>query len=62
MRPGSAPIRCTHPAFLLQAGDPRRPQFLDLHKLGMPRMNGQIITFAPTIEALSAAPASALDA
>jgi hypothetical protein len=60
MRPGLAPILCTHPTFLLQAGDPRRPQFLDLHKLGMRRMNGQIIAFARTIEALSAAPASAL--
>lgn len=60
MRPGSAPFRCTYPAFLLQAGDPRRPQLLDLHKLGMRRMNGQIVAFAQTIEALSAAPGSAL--
>ena len=52
----AAPI----PAFLLQAGDPRRPQLPDLHKLGMRRMNGPIVAFAQAIEALGAAPVSAL--
>jgi len=32
----------------------------DLHKLGMRRMNGPIVAFAQTIEALGATPASAL--
>jgi hypothetical protein len=43
------------PAFLLQAGDPRRPQLPDLHKLVMRRMNGPIVVFGQTIEALGAA-------
>jgi len=48
------------PPSLPQAGDPRRPQLPDLHKLGMRRMNGPIVAFAQTIEALGATPASAL--
>jgi len=32
----------------------------DLHKLGMRRMNGPIVAFAQTIQALGAARASAL--
>jgi len=48
------------PAVLPQARDPRRPQLPDLHKLGMRRMNGPIVAFAQTIQALGAARASAL--
>jgi hypothetical protein len=51
---------CPLPTYLLQAGDARRPQLLDLDKLDMRLMYGEILAFAKTIEALDAAPPSAL--
>ena len=51
---------CPLPTYLLQAGDAQRPRLLDLDKLDKHLMYGQILTFAQTIEALDATPASAL--
>jgi hypothetical protein len=51
---------CPIPTYLLQAGDAQRPRLLDLDKLDKRLMYGQILAFAQTIEALDAAPASAL--
>ena len=51
---------CPLPTYLLQAGDAQRPQLLDLDKLDMRLMYGEILALAKTIEALDAAPASAL--
>ncbi len=51
---------CPMPTYLLQAGDAERPHLLDLDKLDKRLMYGQIVAFAQTIEALDAAPASAL--
>jgi len=51
---------CPIPTYLLQAGDAQRPQLLDLDKLDMRLMYGEILAFARTVEALDAAPASAL--
>lgn len=51
---------CPMPTYLLQAGDAQRPQLLDLDKVDMPLMYGQILALARTIEALDAAPPSAL--
>ena len=51
---------CPLPSYLLQAGDPRRPQLLDLDKLDKRLMYGQILAVARTIEALDAAPPLAL--
>ena len=51
---------CPVPTYLLQAGDAQRPQLLDLDKLDMRLMYGEILAFAQTIQALDAAPASAL--
>ena len=50
---------CPIPTYLLQAGDAQRPQLLDLDKLDMRLMYGEILTFARAIETLDAAPASA---
>ncbi len=51
---------CPLPTYLLQAGDAQRPQLLDLDKLDKRLMYGQILAFAQTIEALDAAPPTAL--
>ncbi len=51
---------CPLPTYLLQAGDAQRPDLLDLDKVDLRLMYGQILAFAQTIEALDAAPASAL--
>jgi len=51
---------CPVPTYLLQAGDAQRPHLLDLDKLDMRLMYGEILAFAQTIQALDAAPASAL--
>ena len=51
---------CPVPTYLLQAGDAQRPQLLDLDKLDMRLMYGEIVAFARTIGALDAAPAAAL--
>jgi hypothetical protein len=51
---------CPLPTYLLQAGDAQHPQLLDLDKLDMRLMYGEILTFARAIQALDAAPASAL--
>ena len=60
-RPGSAPSRCARsPTYLLQAGDTRQPQLLDLDKLDQRLMYGQILALAQTIGTLDALPASAL--
>ena len=53
---------CPLPTYLLQAGDAQRPQLLDLDKLDMNLMYGEILALAQTIGALDAAPASALQA
>ena len=51
---------CPLPTYLLQAGDAERPHLLALDKLDQRLMYGEILAFAQTIEALDAAPASAL--
>ncbi len=51
---------CPLPTYLLQAGDAQHPQLLDLDKIDERLMYGEILTFARAIEALDAAPASAL--
>jgi len=51
---------CPIPTYLLQAGSAQRPQLLDLDKLDMRLMYGEILAFAQVLEALDAAPASAL--
>jgi hypothetical protein len=48
------------PTYLLQAGDPRHPQLLDLDKLDADLMYGQILAFARAIRVLDATPAAAL--
>jgi hypothetical protein len=48
------------PTYLLQAGDAQNPARLDLDKLDKNLMYGQILSFARTIRALDATPASAL--
>jgi hypothetical protein len=51
---------CPLPTYLLQAGDARQPQLLDLDKLDQRLMYGQILALARTIGTLDALPASAL--
>ena len=51
---------CPLPTYLLQAGDAQHPQLLDLDKIDKRLMYGEILTFARAIQALDAAPASAL--
>ena len=51
---------CPSPTYLLQAGDARQPQLLDLDKLDQRLMYGQILALAQTIGTLDALPASAL--
>ena len=51
---------CPLPTYLLQAGDARRPQLLDLDKLDQRLMYGEILAIARAVGALDAAPASAL--
>ena len=51
---------CPLPTYLLQAGDARQPQLLDLDKLDQRLMYGQILALAQTIGTLDALPASAL--
>ena len=51
---------CPSPTYLLQAGDARQPQLLDLDKLDQRLMYGQILALARTIGTLDALPASAL--
>ena len=51
---------CPLPTYLLQAGDARQPQLLDLDKLDRRLMYGQILALAQTIGTLDAVPASAL--
>jgi hypothetical protein len=48
------------PTYLLQAGDARHPEQLDLDKLDKNLMYGQILTYANTIETLDRTPANAL--
>lgn len=48
------------PPYLLQAGDPGRPELLDLDKLDKRLMYAQVLTLARTIQALDQAPTSAL--
>lgn len=48
------------PTYLLQAGDPRHPQLLDLDKLDANLMYGQILAFARAIRALDATGSAAL--
>ena len=45
--------------FVMEAGDARQPQLLDLDKLDQRLMYGQILAYAQTIGALDAVPASA---
>ena len=51
---------CPLPTYLLQAGDARQPQLLDLDKLDQRLMYGQILALARTIGTLNAVPGSAL--
>jgi len=51
---------CPSPTYLLQAGDARQPQLLDLDKLDQRLMYGQILALAQTIGTLDTLPASAL--
>ena len=51
---------CPSPTYLLQAGDARQPQLLDLDKLDQRLMYGQILALAQTIGTLDALPVSAL--
>ena len=51
---------CPSPTYLLQAGDARQPQLLDLDKLDQRLMYGQILALAQTISTLDALPVSAL--
>ena len=51
---------CPSPTYLLQAGDARQPQLLDLDKLDQRLMYGQILALAQTIGTLDALPAFAL--
>lgn len=50
---------CPVPSYLLQAGSQTQPQLLNLDKLDKQLIYGQILTFAQTISALDAAPATA---
>jgi len=51
---------CPSPTYLLQAGDARQPQLLDLDKLDQRLMYSQILALAHAIGTLDALPASAL--
>jgi hypothetical protein len=51
---------CPLPTYLLQAGDARHPDLLDLDKLDKHLMYGQILTFAQAIQALDATPSADL--
>ena len=50
---------CPIPSYLLQAGSRTEPQLLNLDKLDKRLIYGQILSFARTISALDAAPATA---
>ncbi len=47
---------CPAPTYLLQAGDPRRPDLLDLDKLDADLMYGQIAALARTLDTFDSAP------
>jgi hypothetical protein len=51
---------CPLPSYLLQAGSRTQPQLLNLDKLDKELIYGQILSFAKTISALDAAPATSL--
>ena len=51
---------CPLPTYLLQAGDARYPNLLELIKLGKQLVYGQILTLARTIRALDASPPAGL--
>ncbi len=51
---------CPIPTYLLQAGDARHPELLDLDKLDPRLMYAEILAFARSIAALDALPSSAL--
>ena len=49
---------CPLPTYLLQAGSRTQPSLLNLDKLDKKLIYGQILSFARTISALDAAPAT----